>query len=122
MMLLMFHRIAQLIKLGLLPQNAEVLALLFSRPFEGDVEIFPASSLADCLRLLTNPDAKSVAHCARLGAKRTWPKINPIRLLCCIERTLEQCTRTAHKGLREEEPNHLAFYTEELSPEVLGAL
>eukprot|EP00667_Euglena_gracilis_P002873 EG_transcript_2880 len=116
------HRLNQMVRLGIFSSNAEVIASLFTRPFEGDVEIFPAWSLTDFLKLLTNPNKKMAGRCAHIGQKRTWPKLNTIRLLCSIERTLERCTKAAKMALIAENPDHLAFYREALSPEVLNTL
>eukprot|EP00995_Heteronema_vittatum_P002806 NODE_140_length_1802_cov_293.622932_g97_i0.p1 GENE.NODE_140_length_1802_cov_293.622932_g97_i0~~NODE_140_length_1802_cov_293.622932_g97_i0.p1 ORF type:complete len:543 (-),score=153.73 NODE_140_length_1802_cov_293.622932_g97_i0:110-1738(-) len=116
------RRVHQLARLPFMPAKLELLTALFSKPFEGDVEIYPASSFKDCLKLLNNPANRMAARCSEIGERRTWPKLTTISLLCRIERTLDVCTKRAKQRLIEESPTHLAFYNRELDIDVLNTV
>jgi len=56
------------------------------------------------------PFKQSFGNHARSRLLPHRPKLNTIRMLCSIERTLEHCTREAKRALIAENPDHLAFY------------
>ncbi len=96
----------QALQLNLVPRIIAAIFPHFIQPYEGDVTIMPDVSLTDLLRLLRNPNVRTLKHCIERGERQTFPFLDRIRRQCVIEKALdasvEHVARTSSK--RSEVP------------------
>jgi predicted acylesterase/phospholipase RssA len=55
------------------------------KPIMGDIVVYPASSWADLLKILRNPDKTFVDYCISRGQLQLWPRIEQIRSHLAVE-------------------------------------
>ncbi|CUG91518.1 patatin-like phospholipase, putative [Bodo saltans] len=97
------HWLLKSYRVGLLPKSggAEVPYLMATQCYSGDITILPIgsvwSAIPDFINLTSNPSEEHMAYVISNAQRRTWPHINQIRWITCVERAL----------LREYE--HLSF-------------
>ncbi|CAG8536166.1 10204_t:CDS:2 [Ambispora gerdemannii] len=94
--------------LELLPKVADQdWSSIWLQKFDGNVTIWPKSTLSDWFYLLSDPDAERLERMITTGLRVTWPKLHMISNRLRIERAIirgkEQVKRKAHKRLKRAE-------------------
>jgi predicted acylesterase/phospholipase RssA len=90
------HWLLKMYRVGLLPKTggAEVPYLMATQCYSGDITILPIgsvwSAIPDFINLTSNPSEEHMAYVISNAQRRTWPHINQIRWITCVERALLQ--------------------------------
>ncbi|KAH8723976.1 acyl transferase/acyl hydrolase/lysophospholipase [Phaeosphaeriaceae sp. PMI808] len=87
------HRMQVLVDMGIMPSAVTKLKSVLSQRYSGDINIFPAVSLADFPRVLSNPTPEYMMSCMLAGQRATWPKISRIKNHLSIELALDAAVR-----------------------------
>lgn len=88
------HWLLKMYRVGLLPKSggAEVPYLMATQCYSGDITILPIgsvwSAIPDFINLTSNPSEEHMAYVVSNAQRRTWPHINQIRWITCVERAL----------------------------------
>lgn len=88
------HWLLKMYRLGLLPRSggAEVPYLMATQSYSGDITILPIgsvwSAIPDFINLTSNPSEEHMEYVISNAQRRTWPHINQIRWVTCIELAL----------------------------------
>jgi predicted acylesterase/phospholipase RssA len=86
----------KLYRFGLLPRTgaAEILYLLLTQSWSGDITLLPIGSvwqaIPDFLNLTTNPTLEHLEYVTSNAQRRTWPHLNQIKMVTQVERALLQ--------------------------------
>ncbi|CAG8495350.1 5613_t:CDS:2 [Ambispora leptoticha] len=94
--------------LELLPKLADQdWSSIWLQKFDGNVTIWPKSTISDWFYILTDPDAERLERMITTGLRVTWPKLHMISNRLRIERAIlkgrEQIKRESHKRLKRTE-------------------
>jgi predicted acylesterase/phospholipase RssA len=84
----------KLYRFGLLPRTgaAEILYLLLTQSWSGDLTLLPIGSvwaaIPDFLNLTTNPTMEHLEYVTSNAQRRTWPHLNQIKMVTQVERAI----------------------------------
>jgi len=92
------HRVAQMNTVGWMNWLTRGLEI-FTQEYRGHVTIWPVPSLRDFKNILTNPSEDDIQRCITVSNRRTFPKMNLLKSILGIEKTLDLCYSQLKLGM-----------------------
>lgn len=83
--------------LGALVNKAHAVA---TQTYSGDVTIYPDRTLADLLKLFSNPTPEDIEAFILAGRRAAWPKLSRVHNTTIISQTFDECLQRLNKRYR----------------------
>lgn len=81
---------------------ADALNDIIQQRYSGDVNIFPSHTPRQLMRMFSNLTEPELQRFIREGERRTWPRIERVRITTRISRTLDDCLELLKAAQREK--------------------